>query len=180
MSSCKDDLLKIKNSTAQEFEVVDGGKLNYFLGIEIEREGETGSITLGHKQYIENLLRQWNKSSCKSLSTPLEANYQIKCDSDNCKKVDEKNYQSLIGSLMYLAITTRPDILHSVAKLAQRNVNPHSEHEAAAKRILRYLRRTADLKLHYRATGKTVHGYVDADWANDHIVVVFLFVREGL
>lgn len=167
--SCKNDLQKIKNAIAKEFEVVDGGELKYFLGIEVEREGETGSITLGHKQYIENLLRQWNMSACRSVSTPLEAGYQVKCDNENCKKVDEKSYQSLIGSLMYLAITTRPDILHSVAKLAQRNVNPHGEHETAAKRILRYLRGTADMKLHYRATGKPVHGYVDADWANDAV-----------
>lgn len=68
---------------------------------------------------------------------------------------------------MYLAITTRPDMMHSVAKLAQRNVIPHKEHEVAAKRILRYLKGTSNLKLHYHATGKPIHGYVDADWAND-------------
>lgn len=68
---------------------------------------------------------------------------------------------------MYLAITTRPDIFHCVTKLAQLNAYQHKEHEAAAKRVLRYLRGTVDLKLHYERTGVPIHCFVDADWAGD-------------
>ncbi|KAH8232706.1 hypothetical protein KR032_003088, partial [Drosophila birchii] len=75
-------------------------------------------------------------STCKPVATPLEAGHQVKCDDANCKAIDEKGYQSLIGTLMYLAITTRPDILHIVVKLAQRNANPYKEHEVSAKRVL--------------------------------------------
>ena len=46
----------------------------------------------------------------------------------DCKKVVLREYQSAIGALMYLAVTSRPDILHSVSKLAQRNCDPHEEH----------------------------------------------------
>jgi len=166
-SSTKEDLLDIKASIANEFDVVDGGQLNHFLGIEVDREGETGNISIGHKQYVEQMLHAWGMSTCKPVATPLEAGHQVKCDDPNCETVNEKSYQSLIGSLMYLAITTRPDILHSVGKLAQRNANPHKEHEVAAKRVLRYLKGTADLKIHYQDNGKPLHCYVDADWAND-------------
>ncbi|XP_044778523.1 secreted RxLR effector protein 161-like [Drosophila simulans] len=64
-------------------------------------------------------------------------------------------------------MTTRPDILHSVTKLAQWNIDQHKEHEVGAKRILRYLRGTTELKLHYQNNGQPIHGYVDADWAGD-------------
>lgn len=64
-------------------------------------------------------------------------------------------------------MTTRPELLHSTVKLAQRNANPHKEHETAAKRILRYLRGTSEMQLHYKKSGQNIHCYVDADWAGD-------------
>jgi len=45
--SRKEDLVNIKLQITQEFDVVDGGELNHFLGMEIERNGETGSVTIG-------------------------------------------------------------------------------------------------------------------------------------
>ncbi|XP_036347934.1 secreted RxLR effector protein 161-like [Rhagoletis pomonella] len=103
---------------------------------------------------------------CKTKAVPLEAGYQTMCD-DDCNKADAKQYQSLIGALMHLGLTTRPDILHSVSKLSQRNKNPHIEHMTAAKHILRYLKATLDFKLLYRAGGSCIEGFVDADWGSD-------------
>lgn len=68
---------------------------------------------------------------------------------------------------MYLGLSTRPDILLSVVKLAQYNCDPHGEHEAATKHILRYLKKTAEYTLHYKRTGKPIECFVDADWAGD-------------
>ncbi|XP_043661609.1 secreted RxLR effector protein 161-like [Drosophila teissieri] len=70
---------------------------------------------------------------------------------------------------MWLALTTRPDILHSVSKLAHRNQNPHAEHMAGIKHILRYLSSTVDVKLHYQQCGQSFCGYVDANWAGDRL-----------
>ncbi|KAH8392285.1 hypothetical protein KR215_004727 [Drosophila sulfurigaster] len=69
---------------------------------------------------------------------------------------------------MWVALTTRPDILHSVAKLAQRNQDPHSEHLAGVNHVLRYLASTSELKLHYKKCEQALVGYVDADWGGDH------------
>lgn len=68
---------------------------------------------------------------------------------------------------MYLAICTRPDILHSVCKLSQKNTEPHHEHMTAAKRILKYLKKTVDFKLKYQKTGEHVICYADSDWGGD-------------
>ena len=81
----------------------------------------------------------------------------------------KKISQSLIGELMYLAISTRPDILHSVNKLAQCNTNPAIDHESDAKHILRYLSKTINFKLHYEEDDLPIYGYVDADWGGDTI-----------
>ncbi|KAH8307514.1 hypothetical protein KR059_008928 [Drosophila kikkawai] len=68
---------------------------------------------------------------------------------------------------MWIALTLRADIYHSVVKLAQRNKNPHSEHVMAMKHVMRYLAGTVTNKLSYRVGGLPLEGYVDADWAGD-------------
>ncbi|XP_070132587.1 uncharacterized protein [Drosophila bipectinata] len=133
----------------------------------IERDGETGSVAIGHKQYIDGLLRDYGMEDCKPNATPLEVGYQNLCVLEDCPRANQKQYQSLMGTLLYLAMTTRPDIVHCVAKLAQKCSDPHKEHEVAAKRVLRYLRGTSSLKLHFDRTGVPVYCFVDADWAGD-------------
>ena len=82
-------------------------------------------------------------------------------------------YMSAVGALMYLAIGTRPDIMFSVAKLAQYNNNPGPQHWQAVKHILRYIKGTMELKLTYRSDGLNTmssnlcKGYSDADHAGD-------------
>lgn len=102
------------------------------------------------------------------MTTPLDPKCQIRCDKENCENVDQTRYQSLISSLIYIALNTRLDILHSVCKLSQRNTDPHTEHLAATKRILRYLSSTQNKQLIYRKTGKPIECYADADWGEDN------------
>ncbi|XP_036344047.1 secreted RxLR effector protein 161-like, partial [Rhagoletis pomonella] len=157
----------IKASIAREVEVVDKGPVQHFLSMEVNRDGETGSISIGQMALIRKLLNDFGMNDSRPIATPLDAGHQINCNTTTCKKVDQVQYQSLIGSLMYLAVCTRPDILHSVCKLAQRNNDPHTEHLAAAKRILRYLNATQDKKLLYHQTGKEMECFVDADLGGD-------------
>ncbi|XP_036322331.1 uncharacterized mitochondrial protein AtMg00810-like [Rhagoletis pomonella] len=110
------------------------------------------------------MLERRGMQQCRPAATPLDAGFTVGCKSSTCKRVDAVEYQSMIGELMYLAVCTRPDIMHSVCKLTQRNSDPHIEHEAGIKHILRYLAATKDLRLYYSAFGKSVEGFADADW----------------
>jgi len=72
----------------------------------------------------------------------------------------------LVGALLYLATATHPDISFAVGQLSRHVASPTTEHLAAAKRVLRYLKGTSTLALTYgTATGLT--GYSDADYAAD-------------
>lgn len=124
MIACSDkrDLEETKRNISEKFKVVDGGDVKHYLGMVIEREGDVRPISVGHKQYIKNLLQQYGMENCRPVSTPLDPGFQISCNNTDCQTTDTKQYQSLIGALMYLAISTRPDILHSVGKLAQKNI----------------------------------------------------------
>lgn len=76
-------------------------------------------------------------------------------------------YQSMIGSLIYTAIATRPDIAQAVGTLAKFNAAPNETHLTAVKRVFRYLKGTVRLCLQYELSKKDMEGYSDADWASD-------------
>ena len=80
--------------------------------------------------------------------------------------LDQPLYQSVVGSLMYLATCTRPDIAYAVGMLARFSSKPNQSHWTAAKRVLRYLRGTVNFGILYRGESGVL-GYSDADWAGD-------------
>ncbi|XP_058827254.1 uncharacterized protein LOC131687216 [Topomyia yanbarensis] len=77
-------------------------------------------------------------------------------------------YRSLVGGLLYLAVTARPDIAACTAILGRKFSAPGEADWTAAKRVLRYLKATADYSLQLGGEpDKTLIGYSDSDWAGD-------------
>ena len=73
-----------------------------------------------------------------------------------------------MGSLNYLAQTTRPDLSHAVSMIARHCANPGVFQWHALREILRYLAGTVDYGLRYYATGQSeIVDYSDSDWAGD-------------
>ncbi|XP_055837853.1 uncharacterized protein LOC129906201 [Episyrphus balteatus] len=90
---------------------------------------------------------------------------QSRLESEEMSKIP---YQELIGSLLFAAQVSRPDISYAVNNLSRFNQNPGKAHWTAAKRILRYLKGTADFKLCYSKNDeddKLLTGFCDADYA---------------
>jgi hypothetical protein len=83
------------------------------------------------------------------VSTLLPAGIQYDPTNDDDAFEDTTLYRSAIGSLMYTAIATRPDIAYAVNSLSQFNVKPGKVHWNTAKHILRYLKGTPDLGITY-------------------------------
>lgn len=67
---------------------------------------------------------------------------------------------------MYLSIGTRPDIAHAVSIVSQFNDCHNETHWSAIKKVLRYLKGTANHGLLYKQNNDKLRGFVDADWAN--------------
>ena len=127
-SSSEKDKVLVISQLNQEIEADDRGAISFYLGMEIEREGPRGPIHIHQREYTLNLLSSWKMQNCKPASTPWPSGTILtKCDGKHCElKFNE--YQSLIGSLMYLAVISRPDIAHAVSRLSQFNSHPHAEH----------------------------------------------------
>ena len=85
-----------------------------------------------------------------------------KCPQNELEREQMKNilYASMIGSLMYAQVCTRPNIGLIVGLLGRYQSNPGLDHWKAAKKVMRYLQGTKDYKLTYRHTDQLkVIGY---------------------
>ena len=89
------------------------------------------------------------------------------CPQNNAEAPEMQQYPyiSVVGSLMYLAVTTRPNIAYAARVLARINSNPGPAHWQAAKHVLRYLKGTTQHKLVYQpsTSPEPFITYSDAD-----------------
>lgn len=118
-----------------------------------------------------NMINEFEMSmeNCKPIATPIENGLQLeKAESDHQCRAP---YRELIGCLTYATITTRPDLCASTNYMSQFQNCYNDDHFGCAKRILRYLQGTIDLKLtyHRNESAPILVGYTDADWANSRI-----------
>ena len=169
----EEQLKQVKEDLSNKFDVKDLGELKYFLGIKVEQNKESGFIWIGQPAYTENFLKRLGMQDSKPTSTPVEVSSKLKPAPSQAEPVNQTEYQSAVGSLMYLVVSTRPNIAFSVNNLAQFNSNPQKEHWTALKRILRYLKGTTNIGILYKqdrsdkCVGDKCVGYSDANWAGD-------------
>ena len=81
--------------------------------------------------------------------------------------VCQLEYSQVIGSLMYIANKTRPDIPYAFGRLSRYTHNPSKEHWNALRRVFKHLRGTMDYSIHYKGFPYVVEGYSDANWITD-------------
>ena len=129
-------LTEVKTGLSRKFDIKDLGELNYFLGIKVEQRED--SVWIGQPAYTKNLIESFGMQDCKPVGTPVNIGSTLNKATDDDECVDQKKYQSAIGSLMYLSVCTRPDIAFSVNSLAQFTSQPTKDHWTALKRLLRY------------------------------------------
>ena len=158
------DIDKVKQLLENRFRMDDRGTLNWFLGIDFEHKDNT--YTMSQKRYIESLLSRFKMEECNAANTPADSNLQLTSNTEATNT--SYPYRQLIGSLIYLSMGTRPDICWVVSKLSQYLDKPSDEHITAAKRVLRYLKKTKHYSLTFSPSPDPLHGYSDADWGGDH------------
>jgi hypothetical protein len=147
---------------SKEFEMSMMGELQFFLGLQIKQVKEG---TFVHQaRYMKDILKKFKMDDLKPLSTPMSTTTVLDVDEDG-KPVDQKEYRSMIGSLLYLT-ATRPDIQFSVCLCAHFQASPRTSHRQVVKRIFRYFRYTPELGLWYSASSSlSLLGFSDADFA---------------
>ena len=155
--------LKFIENMSKSFSLDFLGDAKWVLQVKITRA--ENSITIDQSKYIIDMLEKFGMTDCKSATTPMEKEI-IKSDT----KCDKHEYMSLVGSLIYVAVVTRPDIAFAVSTVSQSMSDPTTSDFIAAKRILRYLKGTIDLGITYsnfNNENNDLLGYSDSDWGGD-------------
>ena len=123
---------EFKAKMLKVFEMTDLGLMSYFLGMEVKQDHD--GVFISQKKYAKEILNKFHMEDCKRTSTPMNQKEKFSKD-DGAEKVDESQYRSLIGCLMYLT-ATRPDIMFSVSLLSRFMQCASEVHFQAAKRII--------------------------------------------
>ncbi|CDO74006.1 hypothetical protein BN946_scf185043.g55 [Trametes cinnabarina] len=185
VTNSKQLMVALKKQLEQRYEIVDLGEVRWLLGYEIRRDRSKRTISLSQGAYIDTMLARFRMTDAHPVSVPLDPHtnlFNYTLDDDERAEMRNRPYAQLIGSLMYAAITTRPDISFATSTLARFMADPATIHWEAAKRVLRYLKGTRNYVLMFGSTSDGLVGYTDADWgsqAHRHSISGYAFLYAG-
>lgn len=168
----KESIIKLKQIISKNFKIKDLGPLKYIVGIEIIRDRANRKIMLTQRQYIKDILKRFNMSDCKEISTPLNVSMKLcKLGSAVSNTTEDKTkgpYLEAVGSIIYAMIATRPDLAFAVGLVSRYMSDPKESHWSAVKHILRYMKGTINYAICYDGNSlDPIVGYTDSDWGND-------------
>jgi isopentenyldiphosphate isomerase len=122
----------------KEFQMSMMGELTFFLGIQVKQMKQ---ITFVHQvKYMKELMKKFNMAKLKPVSTPMSTATTLDPD-ENGEPVDQREYMSMIGSLLYLMVTWS-GIQFVVCLCTRFQASPCSSHRTIVQQIFRYLKYT--------------------------------------
>lgn len=148
-----------------EFDLTNIGEIRHFLGMEVLRD--SGGFKLRLPVYIDELIAKFGMDQAKPAASPMDPGFLKTLDKSE-ELADATKYRSLVGGILYLAVSVRPDLAVSAAILGRKFAKPSERDWSAAKRVLRYLKQTRNYYLYLGAgEDQMLLGYTDSDWADD-------------
>ncbi|UYV74592.1 hypothetical protein LAZ67_12000210 [Cordylochernes scorpioides] len=163
-TSSVESYVKFKSSIQGEVDIKDLGEVSDLLSVRIKRNKDS-NLELDQTHYIEEILKEYGMEHAKEASTPLDPG--MFTEAPGGKEACRAPYQQAIGNLLWLAGMKWPDFAYAVSYLSKFNSYPLQQHWNAVKHLLRYLKKTKDLKLVFSKTGKKLATFADADWGSD-------------
>uniref|UniRef100_A0AAG5DHX2 Uncharacterized protein n=1 Tax=Anopheles atroparvus TaxID=41427 RepID=A0AAG5DHX2_ANOAO len=170
-----DDVIVICNTEEEFAEVIHVLKLNFtisvmgnlrfFLGIRIRLDD--GLYCIDQQAYLERVLERFGMLDAKPSKYPMDPGFLKRKEEIDTRLDSPIAYQSLIGALLYAAVTSRPDISIATAILGRRVQHPSETDWNEARRVLRYLKGTLNHVLYLGGSDQKLECFVDADWAGD-------------
>jgi len=151
---------------ASIFDIHDMGEAKFFLGMEIERNREKGTLVLSQRRFTEELLHKYSMIESKGKPVPMSTAVKLQRDGE-ALDTQHYRYSEIIGSLLYLSVCTRPDIAYAVGALARYTQHPTKQHWQTTIALLKYLCSTKEMGIVYGSKEMDMVGYCDADYAGD-------------
>jgi hypothetical protein len=146
-----------------EFQMFMVGELTFFLGIQVKQMKQ--GTYVHQSKYIKDLMTKFNMAELKPVSTLMSSVASLGPDEDD-DIVDQREYMSMIGSLLYL-IVTRLNIQFVVGLYARFQASPRSSHRTTVQWFFRYLKHTPEFRIWYSASSSlNLVGFFNADFVD--------------
>lgn len=161
---------EISNKAQEYIKIEKIGSVSTFLGNDISINYDTKTLYINQNKYTAKILNKFGiYNKYKPVQIPGDPGIKLKKNNTQANIQDIHEYQKQIGSLLYLALKTRPDITFPVIYCSRFMSNPNKEHFNALTKIWKYLLAYPDLGLIWDCSGDnlTIKGYSDSDWGND-------------
>ncbi|CAI5534788.1 unnamed protein product [Closterium sp. Naga37s-1] len=131
------------------------GDVNFYLGLHIERDVEKRCMRVHKRKYLKALAANFGQSE-GHVATPFPSGF--KCvkgpEEESVGEEERRRFHSLVGSLMYAAVNTQPDVAFATGQLARVVQCPNEEQVAAGMRVAKYLGQTPTVGLQYSAAAQ--------------------------
>ena len=158
----------LKKVLTIEFDMKDLGVPRKVLGLEIKITRD--SILVHQASYAEKLLKRFGFDNCVPAETPLVPGTVLEHQNSGTEldSVRHRRYREIVGSIMYLTTSTRPDLSMAISMCSRYVQKPYDLHWKALTHLIRYVRRTASTGIKYvRKEELEFYGYSDSSNAND-------------
>ena len=145
------------------------GDSSIYVGMQIKRDRKKESIFIHQETYAKRIIEKFGMQNVKPVSMPCDPHSVLFTANDYEIETETVPFREAVGSLMFLAIVSCPDIAYSM-NLVSKYLNKHSnEHWRAVKIIFVYLKGTLDYGIEYCSGGTNLNlvGYSDADFDGD-------------
>ncbi|CAI7798011.1 unnamed protein product [Closterium sp. NIES-54] len=147
----KEVMLKLQ----EKFKCKALGDVSFYLGLHIERDSEKRCMRVHQRKYLEALAANFGQSE-GHVATPFPSGF--KCvkgpEEESVGEEERRRFHSLVGSLMYAAVNTRPDVAFATGQLARVVQCPNEEQVAAGMRVAKYLGQIPTVGLQYSAAAQ--------------------------
>jgi len=166
---------EVKRLLKSKYIMKDLGPINVILGCHIVQNVTLGTITMDQSFYCKNILKTYFPDGLNSTEVPMASTTILSvndCPTTDADKEQMRKfpYRQAVGSLLWLASGTRPDISFVVSQVAKFNSNPGMLHWKAVVKIFRYLQGTVNMGIKFSRADNvnlplniTVTGFADSD-----------------
>lgn len=181
--ACEDDdqLMDFKRKLNMKVETRDLGPVSLFLGLQIMHDDERELFIVSQEKFIADCIEKFGLKDAKQKSLPTVESLNF--ESPDLDAVTQRQYRGLIGSLMYIANQTRPDVCFAVNYMSRFMQKAKQLHLRYARNLLAYIGHTRHRKLHLgQLSGETLEGYADASYgvySDAHSQSGWLFKYHG-
>lgn len=156
----------VKSNLSRAFEIHDLCDAQFFLGMQILRNRSEKTLKLFQSKYALEVVTRFGLADSNPRSLPISPSNPLSSSTDS-SAVNGTLFMEIIGSLMYLAVCTRPDLSYVVGLLSRFASKPSLEHINIAKGVLRYVLGTFELGLVFTSAKPGLQCFCDANYAAD-------------